>query len=233
MDISRTEFLRKLKKKGIQNNVPNISWENAEFLHEVTINLKPENLLEIGTANGFSTIWFADALKEIYGDELFKIVTIERSVPAFSESIANFNDSGIEKHVISIYGDAEKVLRAWRSGLISINSIQQLPKGPQYNIKNGLIWGQDNIQEEIPSCFDLVFIDAQKALYHIYLDLVDPLTHSQTTIIIDDVLKFPEKTKPLYTYLDRQSKWKYKTIQTDSDDAIMILQQDLDQLANF
>ena len=57
--MNRVAFLKELKQHGIQNNIPNISLENACFLRGILREKQVKNMLEIGTANGYSTIHFA------------------------------------------------------------------------------------------------------------------------------------------------------------------------------
>jgi predicted O-methyltransferase YrrM len=61
--MDRQGFLRELKTYGEQNNIPNISPENAVFLRQLIRENNTKHLLEIGSANGYSTIHFADELE--------------------------------------------------------------------------------------------------------------------------------------------------------------------------
>jgi predicted O-methyltransferase YrrM len=63
--MDRQEFLRKLKTYGEENDIPNISPENAIFLRKLIKKNNTKHLLEIGSANGYSTIQFADELEKI------------------------------------------------------------------------------------------------------------------------------------------------------------------------
>lgn len=51
----------------------NLEPESAEFISVIIRAQQTKNMLEIGTSNGFSTLWFADALKSTQG----KLITIE------------------------------------------------------------------------------------------------------------------------------------------------------------
>ncbi len=59
-DIS--EILKELKSYGIKNTIPNISEENAKFLRKILKQHEIKHVLEIGTANGYSTLHFAQEL---------------------------------------------------------------------------------------------------------------------------------------------------------------------------
>ena len=58
------QVLKELREFGIANEVPNITDENAAFLQKLIKDNDSKNVLEIGTANGFSTICFASVLSE-------------------------------------------------------------------------------------------------------------------------------------------------------------------------
>lgn len=60
-----TNFLKQLKQYGEKNNIPNISEKNAEFLKSLIQEKNCKNILEIGTANGYSSIQFASLLQKI------------------------------------------------------------------------------------------------------------------------------------------------------------------------
>lgn len=62
--IDRVQFLNELKVHGIKNNIPNISLQNACFLRGILRKKKVKKLLEIGSANGYSTIHFACELEK-------------------------------------------------------------------------------------------------------------------------------------------------------------------------
>jgi len=64
MIMDRVKFLQKLKNHGIQNDIPNISLANACFLRGILREKKTKKLLEIGSANGYSTIHFACELED-------------------------------------------------------------------------------------------------------------------------------------------------------------------------
>jgi predicted O-methyltransferase YrrM len=52
-------FLKELKKKSQARNIPNISEENAKFLVDLIKKNNYKKILEIGTANGYSSICLA------------------------------------------------------------------------------------------------------------------------------------------------------------------------------
>ncbi len=49
--MNRKDFIKKLRKYGIENTVPNISDVNAKFIIDLLKISKTKSMLEIGTAN--------------------------------------------------------------------------------------------------------------------------------------------------------------------------------------
>ncbi|PZM84918.1 hypothetical protein DLH72_02705 [Candidatus Gracilibacteria bacterium] len=100
--MDREKFLKELKKYGEQNEIPNISEKNARFLRDLIKIAKVKNMLEIGTANGYSTINFAIELEKNNG----KITTIEFSENSYNLAKKNFEEAKVSKFINSIWGNA-------------------------------------------------------------------------------------------------------------------------------
>lgn len=64
---------------GIRRNIPNISWETAQFMIQTLQKRNVSHILEIGPANGFSTIMLALACPRAV------ISSVECSRHAFEE----------------------------------------------------------------------------------------------------------------------------------------------------
>ena len=60
--LSLHVYLTELKRSSLARKIPNISEENAEYMKGLIRERSPEHILEIGTANGYSTLQFASAL---------------------------------------------------------------------------------------------------------------------------------------------------------------------------
>ena len=63
--------LRRLEKTAKQYT--NIAPENGQFLSILIRAIQAQNVLEVGTSNGYSAIWLAAALKETGG----RLITLE------------------------------------------------------------------------------------------------------------------------------------------------------------
>jgi len=72
-------FLEKMREMGQKRNIPNISWNTAEFIIDRFLEREIKNVLEIGPANGFSTMMLALACPHA------QITSLECSRHAFEE----------------------------------------------------------------------------------------------------------------------------------------------------
>lgn len=100
------KFLKKLKDYWIENNIPNISFENADLIRN-KIKLKwTKNMLEIWTANWFSTINFAFELLKTW----WKITTIEFSPNSLSQAINNFKACWVDKIIKTLLWNALDII---------------------------------------------------------------------------------------------------------------------------
>lgn len=104
--MDRELFLENLKKHWEANDIPNISKENAAYLRWILRKNKVQHLLEIWSANGYSTINFAIELEKTWG----KITSIEFSQLAFEEAGDNFQEAGVSEIITHYFGDARDIL---------------------------------------------------------------------------------------------------------------------------
>jgi len=104
--MNREEFLKDLKTYGEENDIPNISLKNARFLRKLLIENNVQSLLEIGSANGYSTINFALELEKTWG----KITSIEFSQLAYEEAQDNFEQIWVSKIISHYFWDARDIL---------------------------------------------------------------------------------------------------------------------------
>ncbi len=105
--MSIIPYLAKLKQSGIERKIPNITEANAIFITDLIRKKKPKHLLEIGTANGYSTLCFAQVLEEIWiGD----IVTIEHTPSAFEEAKEHFIACSLDSLITPLLWDALTII---------------------------------------------------------------------------------------------------------------------------
>ena len=100
------KFLKELRAYGLANNIPNITDEVGSFLNMMIQIKKPKTILEIGCANGYSTIWMAEAVKKTGG----RLHTIDHSAPTFEEAKKNLKEAGLSQVVEFHFGSAVEVI---------------------------------------------------------------------------------------------------------------------------
>ena len=96
------DFLLQLKNHGEKNDIPNISLTNARFLRDLILLKQPKNILEIGTANGFSTINFAIECQKFW----WHIDTIEFSQNSYDRAEENIQGADLGTYVTQHFWNA-------------------------------------------------------------------------------------------------------------------------------
>lgn len=96
-----------LRNYGMENNIPIMKLETKEFLKSLVLISKPKNILEIGTAIGYSSLLFSK-----YSNA--NITTIEKSKEISEIAKANF--SKYNKKINLINMDAKKALNNFNQG---------------------------------------------------------------------------------------------------------------------
>jgi len=86
----------------------NITRDTGEFLAVLVRTAAARRVLEIGTSNGYSTLWLAEAAEAVDG----RVVTVERSVAKAELARRTFERSGIAHRVELVHGDAGAFLAA-------------------------------------------------------------------------------------------------------------------------
>ena len=84
----------------------NITRDTGEFLSVLVRATLARRVLEIGTSNGYSTLWLADSARAIGGS----VTTIEFSDYKIALAKNNFARSGLASFITSIQDDAGRVL---------------------------------------------------------------------------------------------------------------------------
>jgi predicted O-methyltransferase YrrM len=114
--------LQHLKKLWLENHIPNITEENAEFLKKLIQKRSPKHILEIGTANGYSTLHFASVIAE-WSD----ITTIEQAWNMHNFAVENFRNCKL-KCVHAIWWDAKRVIPSLADGYYDIVYIDAMKR---------------------------------------------------------------------------------------------------------
>lgn len=97
--------LQKIKQKALADHIPIIMDDTLQVIDEILSQTKPQKILEIGTAVGYSAICFSAFLPE--GG---KIDTIERDKERIQEAKENIKQVGVEDKIRILAGDAVEIL---------------------------------------------------------------------------------------------------------------------------
>jgi predicted O-methyltransferase YrrM len=84
----------------------NLEPDTAQFLHILIRSSRRTRLLEIGTSNGYSTIWLALATRATGGH----ITSIDRNAEKLAQADANLRRAGLRESVDLLCGDATEVV---------------------------------------------------------------------------------------------------------------------------
>ena len=139
--------LEKIKKKALEEHIPIIMDDTLEVIEKELKKNPPKNILEIGTAVGYSAMCFSKFLED--GG---KIYTIERDEERVKEAKLNIKTVGVEDKIKIYEGDAVEIL-------------------PKLSEK-----------------YDMIFIDAAKGKYPIFLKESLRMLNKGGIIFADNIL---------------------------------------------
>lgn len=140
------EELKHVKEKALEDHVPIIMDDTLEVIEKILNEEKPKNILEIGTAVGYSASQFARIAPEAHID------TIELSEERVKQAKENIKKIGVEEQITIYQGNAVEIL-------------------PTLNKE-----------------YDIVFIDANKGKYPVFLEEGIRLVKNNGIILADNIL---------------------------------------------
>lgn len=177
--------IEEIKEKALNEHIPIIMDDTLEVVGKVLEELKPNKILEIGTAVGYSAIRFSKYLCE--GG---KIDTIERDEERIAEAKINVKDLKLEAKINIISGDAVEILPALKEKYDAIFIDAAKGKYPFF------------LKEAIRMLSDRGIIIADNILYKGYT-LSDYNKHKQRTAVrgLREYLKELEENEELQTEL--------------------------------
>ena len=108
--------IKELKEYAILENIPIMQDEGIEFLTNFIIKKQLKNILEIGTAIGYSAIMMARTRDDIH------ITTIERDETRYMEALKNIKKFNLEDRITLIFNDALNVKLEGEFDLIFIDA---------------------------------------------------------------------------------------------------------------
>ena len=97
------ELILEMERYASMNNVPIIELDSIKFIMKYIKLNNVKNILEIGTAIGYSAILMANA------NNFCEITTIEKDEKRYKEAVKNVNKSGLDKRIEIVYNDAMDV----------------------------------------------------------------------------------------------------------------------------
>lgn len=147
--MEKEEYLREMKQYAIENHVPILQDVSLDLILLVLKLKKPNSILEVGTAIGYSAINFSKYLD----GENSHILTVEKSEDMYKEAIKNIKNVGLEEKITVINADATEYLPT-------------LDENDKY---------------------DVVFIDAAKGQYLVFLENALRVIKKGGIIIADNV----------------------------------------------
>lgn len=100
-----TPVLDEIEREAKRGDVPIIRTDMQSLLHFLMIERRPHNILEVGTATGFSALLMA-----LYSPEDCHITTIEKYDKRIPIAKENFRRMGMEDKITLIEGDAAEML---------------------------------------------------------------------------------------------------------------------------
>ncbi|NHJ04987.1 MAG: O-methyltransferase [Candidatus Heimdallarchaeota archaeon] len=109
-ELEQRDTEERLRGLPVEQRMRNITPDVGLFLNIIVKAIKAKNILEIGTSNGYSTIWLGLAAK----DNLGKVTTLEvdsRKVKLASENLSRANLIDI---VSIIPGDAKETIKNFK-----------------------------------------------------------------------------------------------------------------------
>lgn len=114
-DAKIRALLKRLYESGQQNDAReqehskkllNLEPDTAQLLNILVRSSKRTRLLEIGTSNGYSTIWLAWAARETGG----RIISIDRDARKQAQADENLRQAGLREIVELVCGDATEIV---------------------------------------------------------------------------------------------------------------------------
>ena len=104
MDRDLRALLERLEAAGLEHDerehdrarrMLNITADTGEFLRALIVSGRHRRILELGTSNGYSTIWLADAARAVDGH----VVSIERDRAKHGMAVRTLEEAGLAEVV--------------------------------------------------------------------------------------------------------------------------------------
>ena len=143
MDENRQTFLDELYAHGRAHDeryedrlerLRNVEPETAELLGVLVRSMQAKRVLEIGTSNGYSTIWLGDAAEAVGGT----VLSLEIEAGRTAQAVDNVAEAGVADFVELRTQDAAEALGSFADGRLR----PDLPRRRTHALR-GLLAGPD------------------------------------------------------------------------------------------
>ena len=124
--------IKEIKSFARDNNIPIMQDDGIEFLTNFIIKKQTKNILEIGTAIGYSAIMMALSKSDV------NITTIERDEVRYMEALKNIKKFNLENRITLIFNDALNVKLEDEYDLIFIDAAKGKNKDFFLQFENNL-----------------------------------------------------------------------------------------------
>lgn len=179
--MEKEEILKKIKEEALENHVPIVEDEPLKVIETILKLKRPNRILEVGTAVGYSAINFS---KYLCGENS-KLKTIELKESMYNKALENITAMGLNDKIEAINADATEYMK-------------NIPDEEQY---------------------DVVFIDAAKGQYLVFLEEAIRLTKIGGVIIADNMLY---RGRTLSDYNDH----KHRTATNRLREYLVVMEED-------
>lgn len=105
--MDKEEILKVIKQEALDNHVPIIEDDSLEYIENILKEAKPNKILEVGTAVGYSAIHFS---KYLIGENA-KVKTMEIKENMYNKAMENIAKMGLEEKIEVILTDAGEYMK--------------------------------------------------------------------------------------------------------------------------
>jgi predicted O-methyltransferase YrrM len=98
------EWITEMEQNALDHHIPIMDPVSMQFVLQLIQIQRPENILEIGTATGYSALRMAEACPDT------KVTTIERDEQRFHQAAENIESLDKQHQIEIVFGDALEIL---------------------------------------------------------------------------------------------------------------------------
>ena len=192
--------LGEIEREAVADEVPIIRKETREWMKTLLLTKRPQYVLEVGTAVGFSAIYMSR-----YLPAEGHITTIEKWEPRIEKAKENFKRAGVEDKITLLEGDAAAILKGLMGKYDFI--FMDAAKGQYINflpdvlrlLSEGGVLVSDNVLQDGEVLDSRYVVDRRNRTIHArmreYLYMLKQHEHLETSIIpLGDGVAFSVKT---------------------------------------